>query len=50
MVRHADAGAVADQDPALRSMLGRFVKENAVGNYGIYYGDEHSGAIKQFAG
>lgn len=38
------------KDPALRSMLGRFVKENAVGNYGIYYGDEHSGAIKQFAG
>ncbi|HEI8865045.1 flavin reductase family protein [Serratia sp. AKBS12] len=37
------------KDTALQSMMNRFVRENAVGNYSIYYGDENQGAIKQFA-
>ncbi|VVA48013.1 p-hydroxyphenylacetate 3-hydroxylase, reductase component [Serratia ficaria] len=36
-------------DSALKSLMNRFVRENAVGNYSIYYGDEQNGAIKQFA-
>lgn len=36
-------------DAALKSMMNRFVRENAVGNYSIYYGDENSGSVKQFA-
>ncbi|PKH22364.1 flavin reductase [Enterobacterales bacterium CwR94] len=37
------------EDAALKSMMNRFVRENAVGNYSIYYGDENSGSVKQFA-
>lgn len=36
-------------DSALKSLMNRFVRESAVGNYSIYYGDELSGSIKQFA-
>lgn len=37
------------EDAALKSLMNRFVRENAVGNYSIYYGDENSGSVKQFA-
>ncbi|WP_241666527.1 flavin reductase family protein [Jejubacter calystegiae] len=37
------------QDFALKSLLNRFVRESAMGNYGLYYGDEQRGSIKQFA-
>lgn len=36
-------------DSALKSLMTRFVRENAAGNYSIYYGDELSGSIRQFA-
>jgi len=36
-------------DSALKSLMNRFVRENAVGNYSIYYGDEINGSVKQFA-
>lgn len=41
--------ALPIDDSALKSLMNRFVRENAVGNYSIYYGDEQNGAIKQFA-
>lgn len=41
--------ALSIGDSALKSLMNRFVRENAVGNYSIYYGDEISGSIKQFA-
>ncbi|MEH2919995.1 flavin reductase family protein [Samsonia erythrinae] len=37
------------RDSALKSLMNRFVRENSVGNYSIYYGDEINGSIKQFA-
>lgn len=43
------AAALPLSDSALKSLLNRFVREHAVGNYGIYYGDEQSGSIRQFA-
>lgn len=36
-------------DSALKSLMNRFVRENAIGNYSIYYGDEINGSVKQFA-
>jgi flavin reductase (DIM6/NTAB) family NADH-FMN oxidoreductase RutF len=33
-------------DPAIRTMLNRFASETAIGNYGIYYGDQHSGEVR----
>ncbi|AVJ16780.1 flavin reductase [Serratia sp. MYb239] len=45
----AQTATLPIDDAALKSMLNRFVRENSVGNYSIYYGDEHSGAIKRFA-
>lgn len=32
--------------PALRAMLERFAAETALGNYGIYYGDQSSGEVR----
>ena len=37
-------------DSALKSLMNRFVREHAVGNYAIYYGDEQRGCLKHFAG
>ncbi|KOC90283.1 flavin reductase family protein [Winslowiella iniecta] len=36
-------------DSALKSLMNRFVRENAVGNYALYYGDDCQGSIKHFA-
>lgn len=36
-------------DAALKSLIERFINEHAIGNYSIYYGDENSGSVKQFA-
>lgn len=36
-------------DSALKSLMNRFVSENAVGNYGLYYGDESQGSVRHFA-
>ncbi|MGE0969034.1 flavin reductase family protein [Klebsiella sp. WOUb02] len=41
--------ALPISDSALKSLMNRFVRENAVGNYSIYYGDELNGLVKQFA-
>lgn len=41
--------ALSIKDSALKSLMNRFVRENSVGNYSIYYGDEINGSIKQFA-
>ena len=35
-------------DSALKSLLDRFIREYAVGNYGLYYGDEAQGSVRQF--
>ena len=35
-------------DGALKSLVERFIRENAVGNYGIYYGDEAKGSVRHF--
>lgn len=35
-------------DSALKSLLDRFIREYAVGNYGLYYGDEVQGSVRQF--
>lgn len=35
-------------DSALKSLVDRFIRENSVGNYGIYYGDEAEGSVRQF--
>lgn len=45
----AQLGDFPITDPALESMMARFVRENAVGNYGLYYGDECHGSVKHFA-
>lgn len=36
-------------DAALKSLVNRFVRENAAGNYGFYYGDETDGSVRHFA-
>ena len=41
--------ALPIDDSALKSLMNRFIRENAVGNYSIYYGDEITGSVKQFA-
>ncbi|HAF2130767.1 TPA: flavin reductase family protein [Salmonella enterica] len=41
--------ALPVSDSALKSLITRFVRESAVGNYSIYYGDELSGSVRQFA-
>ncbi len=45
----AKISALSIRDSALKSLMNRFVRENSVGNYCIYYGDEINGSIKQFA-
>lgn len=45
----AKISALSIKDSALKSLINRFVRENSVGNYSIYYGDEINGSIKQFA-
>ncbi|MEQ4962263.1 flavin reductase family protein [Enterobacter hormaechei] len=35
-------------DGALKSLVERFIRENAVGNYGLYYGDEAQGSVRHF--
>lgn len=35
-------------DAALQSLLARFIRENAAGNYGLYYGDETRGDVRPF--
>ena len=35
-------------DSALKSLVDRFIRENAVGNYGLYYGDEVEGSVRHF--
>jgi len=42
-----DALPIADS--ALKSLMNRFVRESAVGNYGLYYGDECQGSVRHFA-
>ncbi|WP_258575536.1 hypothetical protein [Candidatus Pantoea persica] len=45
----AKISALSIKDSALKWLMNRFVRENSVGNYSIYYGDEINGSIKQFA-
>lgn len=35
-------------DSAWKSLVDRFIRENAVGNYGLYYGDEVEGSVRHF--
>jgi len=35
-------------DKAVKSLIERFIRENALGNYGLYYGDEAEGSIRHF--
>lgn len=55
MLQHAQwydpekLSALPVSDSALKSLMIRFLRESAVGNYSIYYGDELSGSVRQFA-
>lgn len=45
----SDFAALPVNDEALKSLMERFIRENAVGNYGLYYGDETRGSVRSFA-
>lgn len=44
-----DLAAVPVANGALQALLGRYMREYAAGNYGLYYGDEAQGSVRQFS-
>jgi flavin reductase (DIM6/NTAB) family NADH-FMN oxidoreductase RutF len=40
------AGFAGISDPAILSMLKRFATESPLGNFGMYYGNQHSGEVR----